>query len=204
MVIVALIGSAATPSRAAVDLDALDAAVAAEINFARTQPAAYAESLRAYRLEFDGKLVKAPDHKSPIRTEEGVAAVNEAILYLERQHPESALDPSDVLTDSAQDHVLDQGPSGQIGHTGVDGSILPERVDRHGAWVGVIAENIGYGYATGREVVRQLIVDDGVPDRGHRVNIFNPRLRVMGVACGPHKRYGLMCVIDFASNVRPN
>jgi hypothetical protein len=36
------------------------------------------------------------------------------------------------------------------------------------------------------------------------VNIFNPRLRLMGVACGPHKRYHLMCVIDFASNVRPN
>ena len=204
LLLAVLTGFVAAPSHAAGDLDALDNAVAQEVNFARTQPQAYAETLRPYRAAFHGKLIKLPGHAHLIRTDEGAAAVDEAIAFLARQAPLQPLDPNAVLARSAEDHVLDQGPSGQIGHTGADGSILPDRIGRYGAWVGVIAEDIGYGYATGREVVRQLIVDDGVADRGHRVNIFNPRLRLLGVACGPHKVYQTMCVLDFGSNIRAN
>ena len=35
-----------------------------------------------------------------------------------------------------------------------------------------------------------LIVDDGVADRGHRVAIYNPRFRVVGIASGAHSEYG--------------
>ena len=200
----ALALAAATPTRAAIDLDSLDDAVAAEVNFARTMPRTYAETLKPYRALFRGKLVKSPSHAHPVRTDEGVAAVDEAIAFLQRQPPVRPLSPNAVLARSAADHVKDQGPTGRIGHTGSDGSILPDRIERYGAWVGVIAEDIGYGYANGPEVVRQLIVDDGVADRGHRVNIFNPRLRLIGVACGPHALYETMCVLDFASDVRAN
>lgn len=55
-----------------------------------------------------------------------------------------------------------------------------------------------YGSANPMKVVIDLIVDDGVPSRGHRTNIFQPRLRVMGGACGPHRRYRIMCTIDYA------
>jgi hypothetical protein len=47
-------------------------------------------------------------------------------------------------------------------------------------------------------VVIDLIVDDGVKDRGHRHNIFDPLAKVVGVACGRHDTYGYMCVMDFA------
>jgi len=64
-----------------------------------------------------------------------------------------------------------------------------------------MAEDISYGYASPREVVLQLIVDSGVPGRGHRNNIFNPVFRQAGVACGPHRVYGAMCVVDFAGTM---
>jgi uncharacterized protein YkwD len=44
-----------------------------------------------------------------------------------------------------------------------------------------------------------LIIDDGVTDRGHRKNIFSRAFGTAGAACGPHPRFGNVCVIDFAA-----
>ena len=55
---------------------------------------------------------------------------------------------------------------------------------------------IEYGASDAMDAVRQLIVDDGVPDRGHRSILFDPSLRFAGVSCGAHPAYRSMCVID--------
>ena len=61
-----------------------------------------------------------------------------------------------------------------------------------------MAENIAYGENAAREVVLQLLVDDGVPNRGHRDALLDPGWGVSGVACGRHRDYGQMCVMDYA------
>lgn len=62
----------------------------------------------------------------------------------------------------------------------------------------MVAENIAFGPTTGEEVIVGLLVDDGVPDRGHRKVLFERELFFTGVACGPHPSYGATCVIDYA------
>jgi uncharacterized protein YkwD len=42
-------------------------------------------------------------------------------------------------------------------------------------------------------------VDDGVKDRGHRKSLLDPRFDEIGVSCGNHRVYGIMCVIDLAA-----
>jgi hypothetical protein len=64
--------------------------------------------------------------------------------------------------------------------------------------------DIAYGRHTAREIVLALIVDDGVRDRGHRKNIFNPTYNVAGAAYGSHARFGSVCSIDFASGYAEN
>jgi uncharacterized protein YkwD len=68
-------------------------------------------------------------------------------------------------------------------------------------WAGMAAENISYGYDDPAGVVRQLIVDSGVPNRGHRANIFSAGYQAAGVGCARHAVYGAMCVIDFAGAI---
>jgi uncharacterized protein YkwD len=72
-------------------------------------------------------------------------------------------------------------------------------MNRYGTWLDNVAENIAYGGYSTRGVVIQLIVDDGVPGREHRVNMFNSDYRYVGVGCGPHARLHDMCVMDFAA-----
>ena len=191
------------PSRSAAWRGArLNDAVLMELNLARTQPRAYAEQLRRYRAAFEGLVAHEPDEDSDELTDEGVAAVDEAIAFLQRQRPLLPLSPAQALELAAADHAQGQGRDGEIGHDSDDGTSFDQRIERHTAWRGAVAEDISYGEAKPDKVVRQLIVDDGVADRGHRTNIFDPTLQFAGVGCGPHRVYRSMCVIDFAAELQ--
>lgn len=179
-------------------LSPLEQGIVDEHNLVRTDPRAYAAYVREFREFFDGNLIRIPGQTAAVLTREGVGAVDEAIDFLMAAEPAPPLTESDGMSRGATDHVEDQGPSGDTGHDGSDGSTPGERMDRHGSWNMIFAENLAYGPQTARDVVMGLIIDDGVPDRGHRRNIFDPRLQVIGVACGPHVVYRFMCVIDYA------
>jgi len=178
-------------------LTRMEREVIRELNYARTRPAEYAKHLIQLREYYSGVLLKQPN-KIPVRTNEGVAAVDEAIQYLQRVAPVSGLKSSIGMSLAARDHVVDQQKSGQTGHTGGDESEPFERLERYGVWDGISGENIAYGDESARMIVMQLIIDDGVPSRGHRENIYNPEFRIAGTAIGTHPVYRTMCVITFA------
>jgi uncharacterized protein YkwD len=162
----------------------LDDAVLDEMNFARARPAEYARELRR-----------------DLHGSDDPAAVAEAIGFLERQAALPPLDSDRRVAAAARQHTQAQGARGDVGH-GATGA-LGQRLRGQGVWVGLSAENISYGYDDPRDVVRQLIVDSGVPGRGHRRNIFGSSYQLAGVACGPHRAYRFMCVIDFAGALPP-
>ena len=161
----------------------IDAEVVAELNRARTNPGAYAMVIARRLKDYDGR--------------EGKRAIREAIEVLERTAPMPPLAHSDLVSLAARDHVRDQGKTARTGHGGSDGSDPFTRIRRYVDSRGA-AENIAYGLYDARDIVVELIIDDGIPNRGHRVNILNPRYRIVGVATGPHDRYGIMCVMDFS------
>jgi uncharacterized protein YkwD len=177
-------------------------AILAEINRMRRDPKGYAKMLRReYRPKYDGALLRLPG-RDPIRTREGVKALDEAIRVLERAKPVRALTWSPGLAKAAAQHVADIGPRGAVDHQGKDGSWPHQRMGRHGQLLGTGGENIDFGFADARGVVVHLVIDDNVPDRGHRKNMLDATYRHLGAACGRHKVYKVTCVMDLAEAYR--
>lgn len=175
----------------------LETEVLARINHARQHPRDYADELRDYRRYFDGRIAHLPGEDVAMITNEGVDAIDEAIDFLERQVPLPPLGPGDVLALAALDHAESQGSTGAMGHVARDGAGPGERVRRRGGDI-YVGESISYGYDRADAVVRQLIVDDGVPGRSHRALLFSTEFRFAGVGCGEHRRFGHMCVVDLS------
>ena len=170
----------------------------AQLNAARTDPAGYAGKARALRARFRGGRIERPGEIAVV-TREGPAAVDEAIAFLERQAPLPAVRASSGVARAAAGHAADQSRVGGVGHIGSDGSGPADRMRREGRW-SATGEAIAYGSDRAEDVILQLIVDDGVPDRGHRRILFNPVYTLVGAACAPHPVWRTVCVLDF---VRP-
>jgi uncharacterized protein YkwD len=180
----------------------LNPAVLAEINLARADPRAYAAKLRVYLTAFQGRFVQEPGR--PVATTvEGPAAVVEAIADLERRAAAPPLTADGALARAAGGLLADQQTSGREGHMASDGSGLSDRMRQAKVFAMETEEDIAYGGSTPAEVVRKLIVDDGVPDRGHRLSIFDPHMSHAGAACGSHARWGWVCVVDLAGGMMP-
>ncbi len=181
-------------------LTATERQVIAEINMARTDPPAYARAyLEPLHRYYSGKMLQYPG-EIRIVTQEGASALDECIRVMESTKPLPPLSPKEGLSQAARDHVADQAKTGAVGHSGSDGSTPASRVSRYGHWGIAFGENIDYGNARARRIVTSLLIDDGVPSRGHRTNLLNPAFRFVGVAVGTHPKYGHMCVMDFAGS----
>ena len=110
-----------------------------------------------------------------------------------------------MLCKASKDHVLDAGSKGIRGHVGSDKTNPRDRITRYGEAVGFTAENISYVERGALEIVMQLYVDDGVKNRGHRANMINKNLRVVGIASGDHTKLDRITVFDYATDVKdPN
>jgi len=180
-----------------IDFRQLEVEVLKEMNLARATPRTYTSHLKEMRKYFHGKELRRPGGL-PILTNEGVSALTEAIRFMEKATPVPKLRLSGGMSRGARDHVEVQGSTGSVGHGSAEGNRPHERIGLYGSWEKTVGENIAYGYAHARDAILSFIIDDDVPNRGHRQNILNPNFRVVGIACGLHPVYRTMCVIIFA------
>lgn len=165
-----------------------------EINLARAEPQLYADYIREWRKHFKGKFYQFTGSNIRRQTREGIPALNEAIDFLDRQKSLPPLEWSPVLFASAAEMVREQEKT-RANEYGGKG----RHAGRQGSGQGNKGKKIGYSPNESRLLVMQLIVDDGIPDRGHRQNLFSSHFKQAGVACGPHQLFGTICVADFSA-----
>ena len=129
--------------------------------------------------------------------------VKDAIANLHRRMPAPPLRWRRRLALAAYRLVIDLGLRGGLGHIGADGSTVTVRMRSVGIRSGAMDEGISLMPGAGDGAVRPLIIDDGVPPRGHRMAIFDTHLTGSGRACRARATYGWMCVVDFAGGLVP-
>ena len=185
---------------------ALEAALIAAIAAARADPGALRARLQERLAHYRGADYFPPERggRVAVATKEGRAAVEDALAFLAQQAPLPPVAEPDGLVSgmslSAEDHLVDRGTAGAVGHAGADGSSAADRIARYGTWRTKAGECLWFGRrgASAESIVADLVTDDGVPARGHRRCIFDASYTVAAAKVGDHTTFGLMAVILFA------
>jgi len=139
-----------------------------EINLMRANPKAYIPYIKAY---IDNMKKEGGWGASYIAQEE--AAANELIAELNKLGPLSQLKAKEDLYQVAVQHGNDLKGMGNVTHTGSNGSSPFDRIDK-GTDLSGGNENLVGGLNTVRESVITLLIDNGIPNRGHRKTLLNP------------------------------
>ena len=146
-----------------------------EINRMRSNPAGYVKHVEAYLEAFRSGGWDA----NTVAMEQ--TAAQELIAELRQLSPLPTLDPYAGLQTVAEQHGAELQRRGVISHMGNDGSWPWDRI-RRTTDLNEGTENIVGGGKDVRESVIMLLVDSGIPNRGHRKALLDPRWSYVGIS----------------------
>jgi hypothetical protein len=152
----------------------LEKAIITELNRVRTDPQGYATWLETQKQYYQGMLLKLPGEQ-PIRTNRGLRSLEEAISFLRTQNQLPPLSSSTALVSTAKQQITAISNNQTINSE----------------------NNLVYNKVTPEAIVMQLVVDDGFPDRPHRLAIFNQDHQNAGIACSKVPVYNNICAIAY-------
>lgn len=178
-------------------LSTMEIAVIDEINEARKDPQKFVGYLEEYKKAMKGNILAMPNQTGIIMIE-GASVIDEAISDLKKISKIEPLSISNGLFKAANLQLSDLKQDSTLSHRGKNGSDVGQRLLKFGFPGSNIAENICYRVSVAREVVMTMILDDGFKSRSHRKNIFAPRFKQIGVACGTSNKNDSLCVAVFA------
>jgi LysM repeat protein len=151
-----------------------------EVNAIRRNPAGYIVNVEQYIKN----LEKSGNNKTAI------AAARELITELFAMPVLSTLQPLECIYSSGKKFGIEQRKRGVAEHQGVDGSMPWDRIMQACPSLKDGNENLVGGPADIREAVMLLLVDDGIPSRGHRRTLLQPNWRY--IACHKMGQVGSM------------
>lgn len=177
--------------------------VLAEILSARMNPSSLIDALNQRKQFYNGTEYHNPHSNVVMGTQEGVRAVDDAINFLRSQSPlgkNSTLVLEDGLSQSARDFCIIQKSLNPV-ETNAQAN---ERLTRYGDFHGDLLQNVAFCNVSSEELVLDWIIDDGNAGQGrpHRHAIFNPQVRSIGIASGPHHVGRVVCAL-FAEGYTP-
>ncbi|MGY6562728.1 MAG: CAP domain-containing protein [Luteibaculaceae bacterium] len=178
--------------------DELNKAFIEAINFCRVNPIKFADSLLIPMLNyFDGTIYQSPSDEYPIQTKEGIKPLLELIEELKKMTPVGEFTYSKNLSKAALALALYQEKTGALGHSKVDGLSTHKRVLKYESKTKSSAECVAYGFEDPLKSLIDLLIDDGVYNRGHRIILLSPNFNAIGIARKKHRKYNWVTVANF-------
>lgn len=130
---------------------------------------------------------------------EGAAPYAELVEMLEAARPiVTLLDVPMGLLLAARDHATDLGKRMEATQEGSDGSSPQMRMNRYGRVGPKSSQLLSLSFQDAIDIIIQLAVDDGIASRVDRKAIFDPDMRVCGVAMGKHSIHEHVAVVLLA------
>lgn len=163
------------------------------LNKVRTEPKSVVPILQERYQTFKDKAYKKGDKW--FQSREGDVAVKEAFEFLKEHPPLKPFAKSAGVQRAARRHADDMSKNSVTGHTGSDGTSIAQRIESEGRWKGGVSENVAYQQNTGLDYLLYWLVDDGLPSRADRKNLFNPAFGVCGIACAAHPKFKTCAVL---------
>lgn len=148
----------------------------AEINLMRSNPNGYAKYVEDYITQVQNDDMLDAAYKA-----EEISSARELINELKSMGPLSILKPHEGLHQVGVKHGEDVQGQGMIGHRGSDGTMPWDRV-RRDTELKDGNENLVAGGGSVRESLMILLVDSGIPGRGHRKTLFEPKWTHVGIS----------------------
>jgi uncharacterized protein YkwD len=155
----------------------------------------YGKGERNYSLTYttvtaDGKEKKTIDTVFHYTTEEKVKALGSLVADLKKLKPLSVLQPDSGIYAAARKHAQDNtNHNWTLLHVGSDGSYPWDRIKKYSPAMAFGNENIA-GHSANpspREIVMQLLVDEGIPRYGHRYNLLDAQWTHVACTVENHK-----------------
>lgn len=143
---------------------------------------------------------KKPGTTIKVTTVEGKKPVMQAIEYLKKKEPMWELQIGHaLLITQGRSHADWCSSTEGISHESPLTGNTQQRIEKIVKKVGYLSENIGANLtkATGKDIILQLVIDDGVIDWSHRDNIFENEPTHSAVGISDHKKFGLCSVISY-------
>lgn len=148
------------------------------INYCRTNPDDFSQKVALPYIKEKG-LTHLKEGKSLIRTLLKIA-------------PLLPLRMTDDLNQMAEEYALEMGRKGFTGHRS-----FTSRFKNNNVKYDFTGENCSYGYNSALDIIMQLLIDEGIPDYGHRKNLLSKDFQYTGISIQPHKKSEWTCVIEF-------
>ncbi len=146
-----------------------------EINIMRRDPKGYAREVEAYINQVKNDEMLDAAYKA-----EEISTAKELIEELKLLNPLPILESHQGLHKVGITHGKDVQKQGMIGHLGSDGSWPWDRV-RRDTELSDGNENLVAGGNTVKESLMILLVDSGIPGRGHRKTLLEPKWTYCGI-----------------------
>lgn len=170
-----------------------------DLNEIRMKPVSYVQFLEERKSSYFDNCVRSGEQL--VKSLEGVAPLDELIHDLGVPVSGQPLKWSFELHTAADLFAQNIGEQNLTGHTDSNGCNLEARLSKLCRVRGKVTELIQLSGAESREILTELLVDDGLATRSRRRNLLDPEFTTVGIGVAPHKVHGHVTVIILAEKV---